>query len=144
MITGIRSKYVKRFICFSLIVVLVCSVFSGCSTINDFTDYSQKENWAYYEEDIADAKAAFEYYIKHVNNGKPINVAGFSQGANNYPIRGSLKVTDVTPADYPAVLDIFKDGIYHLYDYQLFYKNIQENVTNRLNEYLSHKKYNGE
>ena len=51
--------------------------------------------------------------------------------------RGALKVTDVTPADYPAGLDIFEDGVYHLYDYQFFYRNLQENVAVRLNAYLS-------
>lgn len=51
--------------------------------------------------------------------------------------RGALKVTDVTPAEYPAGLDIFQDGIYHLYDYQFFYRNLLENVSVRLNAYLS-------
>lgn len=49
--------------------------------------------------------------------------------------RGALKVTDVTAEDYPAVLSIFEDGIYHLYDYQFFYRNLQENVAVRVNEY---------
>lgn len=51
--------------------------------------------------------------------------------------RGSLKVTDVNPEDYPAGLDIFEDGIYHLYDYQFFYRNLQENVAVRIDAYLS-------
>ena len=45
--------------------------------------------------------------------------------------RGSLKVTDVTAEEYPAVLYIFEDGIYHLYDYQFFYRNLEENVLMR-------------
>jgi hypothetical protein len=40
-------------------------------------------------------------------------------------------------ADYPPVLDIFSDGVYHLYDYQFFYRNLQENVTQRIANYLS-------
>lgn len=51
--------------------------------------------------------------------------------------RGALKVTDVTLAEYPAGLSIFEDGIYHLYDYQFFYRNLQENVAVRLDAYLS-------
>lgn len=51
--------------------------------------------------------------------------------------RGALKITDVTAADYPAVLSIFEDGIYHLYDYQFFYRNLKENVAKRLNTYVS-------
>lgn len=50
--------------------------------------------------------------------------------------RGALKVTDVSPDDYPAGLSIFTDGIYHLYDYQFFYRNLQDNVKKRLNAYL--------
>lgn len=34
------------------------------------------------------------------------------------------------------MLPIFSDGIYHLYDYQFFYRNLQENVEVRLNAYL--------
>ncbi len=51
--------------------------------------------------------------------------------------RGTLRVTDVTAADYPPVLDIFSEGVYHLYDYQFFYRNLQENVTQRIGNYLS-------
>lgn len=50
--------------------------------------------------------------------------------------RGSLKVTDVTAEEYPAGLPIFEDGIYHLYDYQFFYRNLQENVDKRIDSYL--------
>lgn len=45
--------------------------------------------------------------------------------------RGELVVTDVTPADYPPVLDIFPEGAYHLYDYMFFFTNLQENVVER-------------
>ncbi|WP_303866370.1 DUF3089 domain-containing protein [Acetobacterium wieringae] len=57
-------------------------------------------------------------------------------GAYLDPNRGTLRVTDVAVADYPPVLDIFSDGVYHLYDYQFFYRNLQENVTQRIANYL--------
>lgn len=47
--------------------------------------------------------------------------------------RGALKVTDVSAADYSNKL--FEDGIYHLYDYQFFFRNLQNNVKTRLSEY---------
>ena len=50
--------------------------------------------------------------------------------------RGALKVPDVSEDDYPAGLSIFEDGVYHLYDYQFFYRNLQENVEDRLDAYL--------
>lgn len=58
-------------------------------------------------------------------------------GAYIDPGRGALKVPDVSPQDYPPVLSIFSDGVYHLYDYQFFYRNLQENVGVRLDAYLA-------
>lgn len=60
-------------------------------------------------------------------------------GAYIDDVRGALKVTDVSPKDYPPVLDIFEDGIYHLYDYQFFYRNLQENVKVRINAYSNNQ-----
>ena len=57
-------------------------------------------------------------------------------GAYIDPERGALKVTDVTPEEYPAGLSIFEDGVYHLYDYQFFYRNLQENVKTRIDAFL--------
>ena len=48
--------------------------------------------------------------------------------------RGTLRVTDVNPSDYSSSL--FPDGVYHLYDYQFFYRNLQENVAVRLKSFL--------
>lgn len=48
--------------------------------------------------------------------------------------RGALKVTDVNPKDYPSVL--FSDGIYHIYDYQFFYRNLEKNVQTRIESFL--------
>lgn len=58
-------------------------------------------------------------------------------GAYIDPVRGALKVTDVTPEEYPPVLSIFSNGVYHLYDYQFFYRNLQKNVQVRLDAYLA-------
>ena len=60
-------------------------------------------------------------------------------GAYIDDVRGTLKVTDVSPEEYPAGLDIFEDGIYHLYDYQFFYRNLQKNVQTRIAAYQSNK-----
>ncbi len=46
--------------------------------------------------------------------------------------RGTLKVTDVTPEDYPPRLSDYPRGVYHIYDYQFFYRNLQENVALRI------------
>lgn len=56
-------------------------------------------------------------------------------GAYIDDVRGALKITDVEASDFPGVL--FEDGVYHLYDYQFFYRNLQQNVQVRLESYLN-------
>ncbi len=50
--------------------------------------------------------------------------------------RGALIVTDVSAEDYPPVLDIFQEGIFHLYDYQFFYRNLEKNVQTRIDAFV--------
>lgn len=57
-------------------------------------------------------------------------------GAYVDPTRGTLKVPDVSPEDYPGVLSLFADGEYHLYEYQFFFRNLQENVAKRVAAYF--------
>lgn len=57
-------------------------------------------------------------------------------GAYLDPGRGTLKVPDVNPADYPPLLEIFAPGVYHVYDYQFFYRNLQKNVGTRVDRWL--------
>ncbi|MCR5685874.1 MAG: DUF3089 domain-containing protein [Lachnospiraceae bacterium] len=46
--------------------------------------------------------------------------------------RGVLKVTGIDAADYPPVVPGLPEGAYHVYDYQFFYRNLQENVRSRV------------
>lgn len=48
--------------------------------------------------------------------------------------RGTLIVTDILPEDYSSSL--FPEGVYHLYDYQFFYRNLQENVAVRTENFI--------
>jgi hypothetical protein len=57
-------------------------------------------------------------------------------GAYLCPKRGTLKVTDINPDDFFIDLEITPKGVYHLFDYQFFYRNIQDNVQKRMNKYL--------
>ena len=50
--------------------------------------------------------------------------------------RGVLKVTDVQMEDYPAIVPGLPEGAYHIYDYQFFFRNLQQNVKLRLDTYL--------
>jgi len=51
--------------------------------------------------------------------------------------RGALKVTDVDPADYPARVPGLPEGAYHIYDYQFFFRALEENVAVRVSAYLT-------
>lgn len=48
--------------------------------------------------------------------------------------RGTLKAPDIPEAAYPG--KFFPNGIYHVYDYQFFYRNLQENVGKRIAAFL--------
>ncbi|MFN8261094.1 MAG: DUF3089 domain-containing protein [Chitinophagales bacterium] len=49
---------------------------------NFFTKNSERSQEAF-DTAYADVKAAFEYYLKHYNNGRPIIIAGHSQGGKH-------------------------------------------------------------
>lgn len=68
-------------------------------------------------------------------DGNIVNEVPQLTGAYIDETRGALKVTDVTSEEYPPVLSIFDSGVYHLYDYQFFYRNLQENVSARVANY---------
>lgn len=61
-------------------------------------------------------------------------------GAYLDPERGTLRITDVEPEDYASSL--FPEGVYHLYDYQFFFRNLQRNVAVRTESFLA-KPQNG-
>ncbi len=58
-------------------------------------------------------------------------------GAFLDPERGALKVTDIDPEKYNKTLPILSPGEYHIYDYQFFYRNLEKNVQDRIQAYLS-------
>jgi len=48
-----------------------------------------------------------------------------------------VKVTDLSPAEYPAIVPGLPEGAYHVYDYQFFFRNLQQNVRDRLSSFTS-------
>jgi len=72
-------------------------------------------------------------------NGKITKEIPALTGAYIDAERGALKVTDVSAEEYPPVLDIFQEGIFHLYDYQFFYRNLEENVQTRIDTFEKEK-----
>lgn len=53
------------------------------------------------------------------------------------PSRGVVKVTDISASDYAPIVPGVPDGAYHVYDYQFFFRNLQQNVADRLGSYLA-------
>ncbi len=88
-------------------------------------------NWKTTSE-IADKSlnigACFTDYSGNIKEEIPNLTGAYIDGE-----RGTLKVTDVKHEDYPGKL--FDDGIYHLYDYQFFFRNLEENVGKRLSAF---------
>lgn len=88
-------------------------------------------NWKRDDTIVADKKlnrgACFTDY-----DGKIVSEVPQFTGAYIDSKRGALKVVDVTLEEYPSGVDLFENGIYHIYDYQFFYRNLQENVKKRI------------
>ena len=57
------------------------------------------------------------------------------------PDRGVLKMTDISPSDYPSSITGLPRGAYHIYDYQFFYRNLQENVRLRTDAFVNAEVY---
>ncbi len=55
--------------------------------------------------------------------------------------RGVLKITDIDPSDYPPSITGLPNGAYHVYDYQFFYRNLQENVKVRTDAFIHAEAY---
>ncbi len=53
--------------------------------------------------------------------------------------RGTLKVTGIIAEEYSTIPEYFADGVYHIYDYQFFYRNLQQNVNKRVETFLSER-----
>ena len=53
------------------------------------------------------------------------------------PVRGVLKITDIDSAEYPAFVPGLPEGAYHVYDYQFFFRALQQNVRLRAERYLA-------
>jgi hypothetical protein len=53
------------------------------------------------------------------------------------PVRGVVKVSDVSPADFPPLVPGLPEGAYHVYDCQFFFRNLEENVRLRTAAFLA-------
>ena len=68
-------------------------------------------------------------------SGDVVEEIPFMTGAYIDPVRGTLRAVDIDPASYENGL--FPSGVYHLYDYQFFFRNLEENVAVRTDAWLA-------
>lgn len=54
-------------------------------------------------------------------------------------VRGTLKVTDVDKKEFVPGLPLFSEGVYHIYDYQFLYRNLQQNVNLRIKTFMEER-----
>ena len=52
---------------------------------------------------------------------------------------GALIAPDPTPEDFHSAASFFPLGVYHAYDYSFFYRNLEENVAERIKAYQEQK-----
>lgn len=55
-------------------------------------------------------------------------------------VRGTLKVTDVDKKEFVPGLPLFSEGVYHIYYYQFFYRNLQQNVNLRIKTFMEERR----
>ncbi|MDO4973501.1 MAG: DUF3089 domain-containing protein [Eubacteriales bacterium] len=51
--------------------------------------------------------------------------------------RGALKVTGISSTDYPPIVPGLPDGAYHVYDYQFFFRALEQNVKTRVEAFMA-------
>lgn len=76
--------------------------------------------------------AAFPDYSGYIEQKYPTFT-----GAYIDQTRGTLKVTDVDPNDFPPQISSFAEGVYYQYEFQFFYENLKQNVSARISSYES-------
>ncbi len=66
----------------------------------------------------------------------PLNPARYPHFAAAQKRGNALVVTDIkNPKELPVTSNTFPQGVYHIYDYAIFYGNLKENVADRINAY---------
>lgn len=101
----------------------------GINPLNWRTDSQTADKWH-------NKGAVFADYTGNIKREIP-----YLTGAYLAPKRGTLKVTDINPAAYPPKLAFATPGVYHIYDYQFFYRNLQNNVYARTRAFMNTSPY---
>lgn len=67
----------------------------------------------------------------------PVNPSRYRNFAAAQVVNNALVITDIShPEELPATSETFPEGVYHMYDYAIFYENLRTNVADRIRSYL--------
>ncbi|EHQ36599.1 DUF3089 domain-containing protein [Methanoplanus limicola] len=77
-------------------------------------------------------------FFKHEHPEKPDRYSNFAAAQ---VVGNALVITDISnPEELPAKSVTFPKGVYHMYDYAVFYENLRENVRVRITAYMEKNK----
>ncbi|MBN2734859.1 MAG: DUF3089 domain-containing protein [Methanomicrobiaceae archaeon] len=73
-------------------------------------------------------------FFKHEHQEKPDRYPNFAAAQ---VVGNALVITDISnPEELPATSVTFPKGVYHMYDYAIFYENLRKNVGERIKAYM--------
>ncbi len=77
-------------------------------------------------------------FFNHQNPQQPQKFKNFAAAQKK---GNALVITDISnPEMLPATSVTFPQGVYHMYDYAIFYNNIRNNIKERIDSYFNGKK----
>ena len=71
----------------------------------------------------------------HMDGSADHEIIGLT-GCYQSPQRGTMIVPDISPKDYPPGEPLFVEGCYHNFELNLYYRNLQQNVKDRVQAYF--------
>jgi len=86
--------------------------------------------------DTASAPASANIGAVFFRHDDPTNPSRYRNFAAARVVNNALVITDIShPEELPATSVTFPEGVYHMYDYAIFYENLRENVAERIQSY---------
>jgi len=88
--------------------------------------------------DTAFAPASANIEAAFFRHGDPGHPARYPQFAAAQVKGNALVITEIShPEELPATSVTFPPGVYHMYDYAIFYENLRKNVGDRIRSYFA-------
>jgi len=91
-------------------------------------------NW---KTDTTPAPATANIGAAFFHHDDPVHPRRYPHFAAAQVVDNALVITDISdPEELPATSETFPPGVYHMYDYAIFYENLRQNVGDRIRSYL--------